>query len=171
MTPKNISALALLVFVLASVLYLVFDERDRTNAGIDAVEESVSTNTGSPSAHDAAPPGRDNAYTVTAYYFHGTKRCKTCLAIESYSRESLEGGFPDAMRSGKLAWRPVNVDEPRNEHFVEEYALATKTVVLVAERGGERTKWKKLDAVWDLVGDKQSFLEYVRRETARFMEE
>ncbi len=169
MKAKNIMSLTLLVFVGASVLYLVFDERNRTGGTVETGEEQLSMNAGNSPPPDSLQRGIGVDYKVTAYYFYGTKRCKTCLAIESYTKESLEAGFPDELRSGVLEWRPINVDEPRNEHFVEEYELSTNAVVLAAEHGGERTEWKKLGEVWDLVGDKQSFLEYVRRETEQFL--
>jgi hypothetical protein len=65
MNAKNLAAVALLLFVGASVVVLVNREMDRTPASATiAVGESL-------------PP---NALVV--YYFHGETRCPTCRNIE-----------------------------------------------------------------------------------------
>jgi hypothetical protein len=108
---------------------------------------------------------------VVAYYFHGNFRCKTCRTIEAYSEEAIRSGFPDELASGRLAWRVVNVDEPENKHFVEDFELVTKSVVLTEYEDGEVTRWKNLKQVWQLVRDKAQFLDYVHSSTRKFLQE
>lgn len=38
---------------------------------------------------------------VTAYYFHGSTRCTTCRKIEAFSREAVQTGFSEALKTGK----------------------------------------------------------------------
>ncbi|MDD5430443.1 MAG: hypothetical protein PHE97_06995, partial [Candidatus Omnitrophica bacterium] len=47
---------------------------------------------------------------VIAYYFHGSFRCVTCINMEKYSREAIEANFKDALDSGKLEFKAVNVE-------------------------------------------------------------
>jgi hypothetical protein len=108
---------------------------------------------------------------VVAYYFHGNVRCKTCRTIEAYAEEAITQGFPDEMASGRLAWRVVNVDEPENQHFVEDLQLVTRSVVLVETKDGEAVRWQSLDKVWQLVRDKDAFVAYVRDATRQFLGE
>lgn len=117
----------------------------------------------------AAPEARDAE--VVAYYFHGNLRCKTCRTIEAYSEEAIRNEFADELGSGRLAWRVVNVEEPENEHFVENFALVTRSLVLAEYEDGEVTRWENLNQVWQLVRDKERFLEYVRRSTREFLRE
>lgn len=113
-----------------------------------------------------APARPDSAATqavVTLHYFHRTSRCETCLAIEAMIDEALRTHFAEALESGRLAWRPVNVETPGNEHFVADFALEANAAILVlpdAEPDG-RT-WEELDRVWELVESRKEFLEYVR---------
>ncbi|UCF81644.1 MAG: hypothetical protein JSV08_04315 [Acidobacteriota bacterium] len=118
---------------------------------------------------DQKPDASETPSTVIAYYFHGTRRCKTCLTIEAYADESLKAGFPQELETGRLTWRALNVEEPENEHFVRDFELATRSVVLVEVKNGKTEKWKSLDKVWKLVGDKEAFVAYIQKETADYL--
>jgi hypothetical protein len=108
---------------------------------------------------------------VIAYYFHGNYRCYTCTKIESYSREAIEAYFADDLKTGQLEFRPVNVDEPANHHFIQDYQLHTRSLVLTLYRNNQQQKWKNLKDVWQLVRDKDRFYQYVKSETEQFLAE
>lgn len=122
-------------------------------------------NSGTASA--AASPTADGK--VIAYYFHGNFRCSTCRTIEAYSEEAITKEFTDELGAGRLAWRVVNVEEPENKHFVEDFELVTKSLVLVEYRDGKVTRHQNLPQVWQLVRDKDAFLDYVRVATRDFL--
>ena len=103
------------------------------------------------------------------YYFHGNYRCATCRKIESFSKEAIAGSFSKDLASGELAWRVVNTDEPENKHFVQDFELVTKSVVLVEVSEGKVKRWKNLDKVWQLVGNQDAFADYVSKETRTFI--
>lgn len=100
---------------------------------------------------------------VTVYYFHGTVRCKTCRTIEAYAREAIEARYADQLKSGLLKWQVVNIDEPGNEHFIDELGLVSSSLVVVTRNGGKETGHEILQDVWTLVRDKPRFTEYVQR--------
>ena len=106
---------------------------------------------------------------VVAIYFHGNARCATCRKIEAYADEAIAQGFVDELASGRLAWRVVNIDEPGNKHFIEDFQLVTRSVVLVEYREGEVVRWENLDKVWQLVRSKDRFVGYVQGETSEFL--
>jgi hypothetical protein len=106
-----------------------------------------------------------------AYYFHGTARCASCKAIEANSAEAINKGFEKELKDGTLEWKPVNVEEKGNEHFVQDYKLYTKSLILSEVRGGKQTEWKNLDKVWELLQDKEAFVKYVQEELRTFMAE
>jgi hypothetical protein len=122
-------------------------------------------------AVDNPPPAGDSAPQVVAYYFHTNYRCSTCRTIEAYSEEAVTAGFVDELAAGTLAWRVVNIEEPENKHYVEDFQLVTKSVVLVEERSGEVVRFKTLDKVWLLTRDRDAFLDYVRDATREFLGE
>lgn len=158
MTLKSIVRIILLLFVAGSVSYLVINEFVPSRHGaVKKSGEQVEANTEAPRRE------------VIVYYFHGTRRCVTCRTIEAYIAESLSANFPRDLASGKLTWSPVNIDEPWNNHFVEEFGLAASTAVIVNMWDKEAVKWEKLDRVWKLIGDKPAFMEYMQQEVAAYL--
>ncbi len=108
---------------------------------------------------------------VIAYYFHGTFRCPACHKLEQYSKEAIEANFKNELTSGKMVFKTVNVDEKANEHFVNDYQLYTKSLVISLVRGGKEEKFKNLTKIWEYVGNKQRFYDYVWDEIAAFLKE
>jgi len=108
---------------------------------------------------------------VIAYYFYTNFRCKSCYTIEKYTKEAIEGNFEDELASGKLVFTTVNVEEKENEHFLGDYQLYTKSVVLSLVRDGEEIKFKNLKKVWELLRNKDEFYKYIEEETQELLEE
>ena len=164
MAAKRVLSVVLLLFVATSLVYLVVDEWQ------DAAE--VTASDAAPSSSQSAD-GADTSSTghrVIAYYFHQTKRCATCLAMQRYAREALEDGFPDAIASGKLVWRLVNVEEPQHRHFATAYGVITSSLVLVETVDGDRTRWNNLTDIWNLAGNELEFKAYVEGEAIEYVE-
>ena len=151
MTARNIAAAALLAFAGSAVAYLLLE---------DALPKG---------SRSAVPPAlRSNR--VDAYYFHGTARCVTCRSLEANGQEALRRGFGDALDDGRLVWHPTNVDLPENRHFIRDFQLRLRSLVLVEVRDGQPGRWKSLDQIWSLAGDREACMSYIQDETARFME-
>ncbi len=108
---------------------------------------------------------------VVAYYFHGDFRCPTCYRLEQYSKEAIDTHFKDALSSGKLEFKTVSVDEKANRHFVGDYQLYTKSLVLSLVKDGKEIKSKNLIKIWEYVGNKQRFFEYVTSEVQDFLKD
>ena len=87
------------------------------------------------------------ANRVVAYYFHGTRRCANCKKIEAYSQEAVEKGFPDELKSGRLEWHVINTDESENRHYVDDYKLYTKSVIVTKVNDTAETDWKNLEKI------------------------
>ncbi|KPK19765.1 MAG: hypothetical protein AMK69_23830 [Nitrospira bacterium SG8_3] len=107
---------------------------------------------------------------IVAYYFHGTFRCPSCTKIETWSYEAIKNSFPTALEEGKLLWRPVNVEKPENKHFVEQYNLFTKSLIITEMKGGKQIRWKNLNKVWELLRNQEEFVSYVTEEVRGFLE-
>ena len=111
------------------------------------------------------------AIKVYAYYFHGTFRCPTCHKLEQYAKEAIETNFKDALTSGKLAFKVVNIENKGNEHYVKDYQLFTKSLVLSLTKDGKEVRSRNLGKIWEYVGNKDRYENYVRDEVAAFMKE
>jgi len=108
---------------------------------------------------------------VFASYLHGNRRCLTCRKLEAYSEEALRTAFQKELEDSTLIWRTVNYDQKENEHYLKDYNLYTKALVLSRVEDGSEVEWKNLDKIWKLVGDKEEFLKYVKNETRAFLDQ
>ncbi len=125
-------------------------------------------------AKSPAPSSKSPGAAATAanvdivYYFMTTQRCPSCMKIEAFTKETVQTKFGGALKKGGMVWKMVNVDLPENSHFIKDYQLYTKSVVLVKMRNGKQVEWKNLDRVWTLLGNKESFQTYIFKEVTAF---
>jgi hypothetical protein len=120
-----------------------------------------------PVTANAAAAQNDVKFIV--YYFHTTGRCPTCVKMEKYTNEAMKAYFPNELKSGKIEFQVVNVETPENDHFIKDYGLYTKSVVISEVKNGKEQRWKNLDKIWTKVRDKNEFENYIRQETLDFM--
>ena len=116
--------------------------------------------------HAAAEPNR-----VEVYYFYGNVRCPTCRRMEEYSKKSVEEGFPRELKDGTVIFEALNIDEPLNEHFIRDYQLHTKSLVVVSFVGGRETGYKNLALIWNHVRSEEQFMAYVHNEVRAALDE
>lgn len=108
---------------------------------------------------------------VIAYYFHGTFRCTTCRTIERYSKEAIEKYFAKELKNGTLEFKPINVEEPENRHYILNYQLFTRSLVLVRYKDDKQEEWKNLTEIWSYVRNKEKFYQYVKDEIENFLKD
>jgi len=100
---------------------------------------------------------------VIVRYFHSNVRCSTCLAFEDWSKTAVER-FPKELKNGTLKWQVINFDEAENEHYIKDYDLAEKSLVLVREDNGKVVKWKNVEEFWDFgENQKGEFVDFVQK--------
>jgi hypothetical protein len=165
MNAKKIITTALLVFVAASVGYMIA----RENCVCSVLRQSAPPAPVQPQAVPLSDTGQNEPnQQLIVYYFHGDARCATCYKLEQYAKEALDTYFADDLAAGKIQWKTTNVDTPDNEHFVKDYALVTKSVVVSRTVNGRQVGWKNLDQIWQLVSDKDKYLTYIRDSVKEF---
>ncbi len=175
MKAKTSITVALLVFVLASITYALvtgpFARSGAPDSGSSSAGSTVTTaGPERPSAATTETDSSQSPHKVVAYYFHGTKRCVTCRKIEALAYTAIHEGFGDAIDSGRLQWQVVNVETRKNRHFIKDYKLYTKSIVLVDIRDGSQQRWKNLEKVWELVHNEDAYLAYINSEVASFLD-
>ena len=116
-------------------------------------------------------PSAASENQVIAYYFHGTFRCSSCLKIEQYSKEAIEKYFGNELKSGKLVFKVINVEEKGNEHYINDYQLYTKSLVLSLVKDGKEIKSGNLKKVWEYLGNREKFYEYVKSNVDSYLGE
>ncbi|MDD5134523.1 MAG: nitrophenyl compound nitroreductase subunit ArsF family protein [Phycisphaerae bacterium] len=169
MTPKTVT---ILFFVLAAIISGCKD--NATSIPVDQIknnpiEANKSSEENNPVDTDVKP---DEGYsTVIAYYFHRTIRCPGCLEIEAAAQRVIETRFENQIANEKLMWIPLNLDEPGSEEFEKEFDVSVSTLVIAKVQDGNHTNYKKLEKVWDFIGDPVKFDEYVQTEVKEFLNE
>lgn len=169
MKLKSLVTTVLLFFVAVSVGFMIGKEGLKSTDDKILSTKVTTRKSGTSTVIKEAPSQKVRGTKVVVYYFHGNTRCFTCRAIENFSRAAVGNGFPDELQKGRLEFQAVNVEEPANEHFVRDYQLVTRSVVLVRYADGKQEKWKNLDRVWELVRDNEAFAGYVQTETRQFL--
>ena len=106
---------------------------------------------------------------LTVYYFHGYARCISCRKIEQYTKEAAES-FASGAYAGRVVFFAVNVEESINAHFIQDYQLAAKAVVLQSEKSGKPGAWENLDRIWLELGNKGKFIAYVKEHIIKQLE-
>ena len=162
MKPKAMVTAALLLFVAVCVAYLVVNRRPTP----EPTSEPSAAPASQPTAADSEP---DPARKVVAFYFYGNVRCARCLRFEAWTREALAQHFAPQLEGGRLEWTTINVDEDANRHFIADYALATKSVVIAEFVAGERGRWRNLEKVWELSGNEREFKRYIHDAVASLL--
>jgi len=157
MTFRRVLTVSLLLFVAASIVTLV---------GKELAGKPSPTGPAQGILPGTPPDGRQ----LVAYYFTGRVRCSSCRKIEAVSRETIEKSFPKELACNRLRFLVVNVDQPENRHFVEEFQLESSSLVLVEMQNGKPLGWKNLPDVWTLVEDDSKLEKYVRDEVASRLE-
>ncbi|MGA1876241.1 MAG: nitrophenyl compound nitroreductase subunit ArsF family protein [bacterium] len=183
MKPKSLVTIVLLAFMLGSVVFLIAGGSKEDSKAVETRKEE-----GLPAGQDGAVPHGDDASVtspgakaqealpqsspeVIAYYFHGRARCPSCVKIETYTKEALERDFAHQLKSGRLKWRPINVEEPDNKHYIQDYKLYTKSVIIADLKDGRQIRWKNLEKVWELLYHKDVFLNYIGDEVRAYFGE
>jgi hypothetical protein len=104
------------------------------------------------------------ASRLVAFYFHGKKRCDACNSIERLTHAALK---PDT-DTETVEIRSVDVDDPTHAHFVTDFALAVRTVVLAEEADGKYPRWKRLDECWSRYEEPEDFTAYLQASLKAF---
>lgn len=164
MNTKRLISVSLFIFIAISISFLVYKEFSQKDEKINTLLETETHNTLSiqkstpinnkvvkeiiPEPQKAVTPLQPTPQTtnskVIAYYFHGTHRCPTCLTIERYSHEAIENFFSNELRDRKLEFKPLNVEESENRHYIQNYQLYTRSLVIALYKNDKQVKWKNL---------------------------
>lgn len=192
---KKMIRSVLIAFVVISAVFLVYKEiaTKEQNLKIETfqvqekTENSVSETVATPKTEQKSVktkeagekkavktkdnPPVEKKTKIFAYYFHGSRRCPTCHALEEYSRDAIEKYFSSELKEGKMEFKTINIEESGNEHYAQDYQLYTKSLILSLKENDKVKKWKNLEAIWDNVGNREKFEQYVKKEVDEFLKE
>ena len=120
-------------------------------------ERNASATSGPFRQDNPGPAAEAPAHQIVVTYFTTDQRCPTCLKIEKLTSEAMKSAFAQQLASGELRFETRNFDRDENKHFIKDYELSFKTVVISNRRNGKEVDWAKFDQVWDLVDEPEAF--------------
>ena len=72
-----------------------------------------------------------NTGELQVYYFHFTKRCATCNAVENEAKVALEMFYSDKMEEGNIAFTSLNLEEEDGKKMAEALKVSGQSLLLV----------------------------------------
>jgi hypothetical protein len=136
---------------------------------ISLVAISIITNLPSGSGNAVISSAYAKGDKIIVFYFHGDFRCHTCTKIEALTKKAVTEGFKKEIAPLKIEFLAVNMDKPANRHFVKDYRLDSKSVIVAEFTGSKQIRWKNLPKIWDYYSDEPMFLAYIRDEIKAYL--
>lgn len=88
----------------------------------------------------------ENVAKVQVIYFHGTRRCPSCIAIGDESLKMVNENYSAQAKENLIAFREINVDEEQNLKIAEKYEIAGSALLVIKTVDGK-------EEITDLTGD------------------
>ena len=68
---------------------------------------------------------------IQVYYFHNTKRCATCKAVENETKMALETFYADKMNAGTIDFTSLNLEEDEGKTLAQTLHVSGQTLLIV----------------------------------------
>ncbi|HJV79151.1 MAG TPA: nitrophenyl compound nitroreductase subunit ArsF family protein [Paludibacter sp.] len=73
---------------------------------------------------------------VEVYYFHFTRRCVTCQAVETKTQAAIATLYPVQAKKGLITFKAVNLDEKTSEALAKKCNAEGQALLVIS--GGKR---------------------------------
>ncbi len=84
---------------------------------------------------------------VEVLYFHPRFRCVSCNNVEKFAIEVTRDEFAKEMKDGKLVFKSLEIDDPKNKKLVDELGVTGSSLYVVASGDGKR-EHGEIKTVW-----------------------
>ena len=88
----------------------------------------VSCNTQTTNNSESTNLGSEN---MQIYYFHLTKRCATCNAVENETKMALESFFSDKLKNGEIEFISLNIEDAESKDIAKALAVSGQALLIV----------------------------------------
>jgi hypothetical protein len=78
----------------------------------------------------------NNDNKIEVFYFHYTRRCITCNAVESVTKQALAEMYPAQSKNGQITFTSINLDEKANDAITKKCQSEGQSLLFMAK--GER---------------------------------
>jgi hypothetical protein len=80
----------------------------------------------------SAKPAVTHSAKVEVYYFHFTRRCVTCQAVEAEAQKAIAALYSNQYKSGKIIFKSVNLDENGSKNLVEKCKVEGQSLLVIS---------------------------------------
>ena len=68
---------------------------------------------------------------VNVYYFHFTRRCATCMAVEENANKAIEALYPIEVKTGDYSFTSLNLDEAGTKEIADKLGVGGQSLLVV----------------------------------------
>ncbi len=108
-------------------------------------------------AQDKQSESSDSKNKIEVIDFHSTHRCMTCNAIEANTKYTLNTYFAGELKSGKVTFQSINVDEEKNYKIAEKFEASGTSLFLNIVINNNETIINLTDFAFSKGKDKEVF--------------
>ena len=76
---------------------------------------------------DSTKTKTSNTAKVTVFYFHGDRRCKTCIAVGDVAQKTVNEQFKG---NSNVGFSEINIDKSENEKIAEKYQVSGSSLMI-----------------------------------------
>ena len=69
---------------------------------------------------------------IEVYYFHFTRRCMTCNAVETESKSALHDLYPELLKNGTITFTSINLDEATSKPVADKCKAAGQSLLVIS---------------------------------------
>jgi hypothetical protein len=69
---------------------------------------------------------------IEVIYFHYSRRCATCEAVENQTQIALKEYFSDRVEAGTITFFTVNIEEESNETLIDTYEISGQSLLVIS---------------------------------------
>jgi len=69
---------------------------------------------------------------VEVYYFHFTRRCVTCQAVETETKAAISALYPVQVKKGLITFKAVNLDEKTSEALAKKCNAEGQALLIIS---------------------------------------
>ncbi len=70
---------------------------------------------------------------IEVYYFHYTRRCATCEAVESVTKKAIAEMYPTQFKGGQITFKSINLDEKQNEAIARKCQAEGQSLLFISK--------------------------------------
>lgn len=100
-----------------------FAQSPKSNDVLSKSDKSTKTSTEIKADCNTQKVGKTAVY---AYYFHATRRCATCEAVEKVTQETLKEKYGE-----KVTFKSINREEDKDNPLLEKFQINAQTLLIV----------------------------------------